>query len=70
MNGRIFSPLGIYDVEYRPAAVAPTLFYPNPPGAAHGTDYGDWSLIPGSAGAHTSAHSGVTCPSRVVVTAR
>ena len=36
-------------VQGRPAT-APTLFYPNPPGAAHGTAYGDWSLKPGSAG--------------------
>ena len=50
VNGNVFSPLGIYNVEYKPAATAPTLFYPNPPGAAHGTAYGDWSLIPGSAG--------------------
>jgi CubicO group peptidase (beta-lactamase class C family) len=56
VNDAIFSPLGIYDVAYEPDAVAPTLFYPNPPGLAHGTTYGDWSLIPGSAGSHLSVH--------------
>jgi CubicO group peptidase (beta-lactamase class C family) len=56
VNGNVFSPLGIYNVEYKPAATAPTLFYPNPPGGAHGTAYGDWSLIPGSAGSHASVH--------------
>jgi CubicO group peptidase (beta-lactamase class C family) len=56
VNGNVFSPLGIYDVQYKPAATAPTLFYPNPPGAAHGTAYGDWSLIPGSAGTQASVH--------------
>jgi CubicO group peptidase (beta-lactamase class C family) len=56
VNDEIFNPLGIYDVEYKPEANAPTLFYPNPPGSAHGTTYGDWSLIPGSAGSHLSVH--------------
>jgi hypothetical protein len=56
VNDKIFSPLGIYDVEYKAAATAPTLFYPNPPGPAHGTAYGDWSLKPGSAGSHVSVH--------------
>ncbi len=56
VNDAIFSPLGIYDVEYKPAATAPTLFYANPPGAAHGTAYGDWSSRPGSAGSHVSVH--------------
>ena len=56
VNARVLNPLGIYDVQYKPAATAPTLFYPNPPGAAHGTAYGDWSLRPGSAGSHVSVH--------------
>jgi CubicO group peptidase (beta-lactamase class C family) len=56
VNARVFNPLGIYSVQYKPAATAPTLFYPNPPGTAHGTAYGDWSLRPGSAGTHASAH--------------
>ena len=56
VNREIFSPLGIYNVEYKPAAFAPTLFYPDPPGDAHGTPYGDWTLKPGSAGGHNSVH--------------
>jgi CubicO group peptidase (beta-lactamase class C family) len=56
VNESIFNPLGIYDVKYTPDAIAPTLFYPNPAGSAHGTAYGDWSLRPGSAGVHTSVH--------------
>jgi CubicO group peptidase (beta-lactamase class C family) len=56
VNARVFNPLGIYSVKYKPDATAPTLFYPNPPGAAHGTAYGDWTLRPGSAGSHVSVH--------------
>lgn len=56
VNARVLNPLGIYNVQYKPAATAPTLFYPNPPGPAHGTAYGDWSLRPGSAGSHVSVH--------------
>lgn len=56
VNAQVFSPLGIYDVEYKPADTAPTLFYPNPPGSANGTAYGDWSLRPGSAGTNASVH--------------
>lgn len=56
VNREIFAPLGIYDVAYKATGDAPTLFYPNPPGTANGTAYGDWSLQPGSAGAHVSLH--------------
>jgi CubicO group peptidase (beta-lactamase class C family) len=56
VNDHIFAPLGIEDVAYQPEATAPTLFYPEPPGNAHGTAYGNWSLKPGSAGCHTSVH--------------
>lgn len=56
VNREIFAPLGIYDVAYKATGDAPTLFYPNPPGLANGTAYGDWSLQPGSAGAHVSLH--------------
>jgi CubicO group peptidase (beta-lactamase class C family) len=56
VNSSVFNPLGIYGVEYTPVASAPTLFYPNPPGSANGTTYGDWSLRPGSAGVHVSVH--------------
>lgn len=56
VNDKIFSPIGIYDVKYKATGWAPTLFYPNPPGNAHGTSYGDWTLIPGSAGGHNSIH--------------
>jgi CubicO group peptidase (beta-lactamase class C family) len=56
VNARVLNPLGIYNVKYKADAVAPTLFYPNPPGLAHGTAYGDWTLRPGSAGSHVSVH--------------
>ncbi len=56
VNREIFSPLGIYNVQYKPAANAPTLFYPYPHGNANGTAYGDWTNKPGSAGAHVSVH--------------
>jgi CubicO group peptidase (beta-lactamase class C family) len=58
VNAEIFSPLGIYDVEYQPEATAPTLFYPDAPDTytSHGTAYGNWSLKPGSAGTHASVH--------------
>jgi CubicO group peptidase (beta-lactamase class C family) len=56
VNKEIFSPLGIYDVEYKPEANAPTLFYPYPVGNANGTAYGDWTNKPGSAGPHNSVH--------------
>jgi len=56
VNEKIFSPLGIYNVEYKPAANAPTLFYPFPAGNAHGTAYGDWTNIAGPAGANLSVH--------------
>jgi CubicO group peptidase (beta-lactamase class C family) len=56
VNASVFNPLGIYGVEYKPVATAPTLFYPNPPESANGTTYGDWSLRPGSAGVHVSLH--------------
>ncbi len=56
VNDEIFSPIGIYNVKYKPTGSAPTLFYPNPPGGAHGTYYGDWTLKPGSAGGHNSIH--------------
>lgn len=56
VNDEIFSPLGIYNVAYEATSSAPALFYPNPPGGANGTTYGDWSLKPGSAGSHLSVH--------------
>jgi hypothetical protein len=56
VNSEIFSPLGIYDVQYKPEANAPTLFYPYPTGNANGTAYGDWTNKPGSAGPHNSVH--------------
>jgi CubicO group peptidase (beta-lactamase class C family) len=56
VNARVFNPLGIYGVQYKADAVAPTLFYPNPAGLAHGTAYGNWTLTPGSAGSHVSVH--------------
>ncbi len=56
VNGKIFAPIGIYDVQYKASGAAPTLFYPNPPGSANGTSYGDWTLKPGSAGGHNSIH--------------
>jgi CubicO group peptidase (beta-lactamase class C family) len=56
VNNKILAPLGIYDVAYKATGAAPTLFYPNPTGDAHGTSYGDWTLKPGSAGGHNSIH--------------
>lgn len=56
VNDEIFAPLGIYNVAYKATGWAPTLFYPNPPGTANGTAYGDWTLKPGSAGGHNSLH--------------
>ena len=56
VNDHIFAPLGIYNVAYKATGTAPTLFYPNPPGSANGTAYGDWTLKPGSAGGHNSLH--------------
>ena len=56
VNASLFNPLGVYGVEYKPAASSPTLFYPNPAGTSNGTTYGDWSLRPGSAGVQVSVH--------------
>lgn len=56
VNASVLNPLGVYDVAYKAVGSAPTLFYPNPPGASHGTAYGDWTLRPGSAGSHLSVH--------------
>lgn len=56
VNNNIWGPLGVYDVAYKATGTAPTLFYPNPTGTAHGTAYGDWTLKPGSAGGHNSIH--------------
>jgi hypothetical protein len=56
VNTSVLNPLGVYNVQYKPASTAPTLFYPNPAGNSHGTTYGDWSLRPGSAGVQVSVH--------------
>ena len=56
VNERVFAPLGIYNVEYKADAYAPTLFYPYPTGTSKGTTYGDWTLKPGSAGVYVSIH--------------
>ena len=50
----IFDRLGIPDVDWKPEAVSPSLFYPTPPGNSPGTTYGDSSLKPGSSGVHCS----------------
>ena len=56
VNNEVFSPLGIYNVDYKAEANAPTLFYPYGDPNAHGTAYGDWTYRPGSAGSHVSVH--------------
>lgn len=56
VGDHVTEPLGIYGLQYRPDLVAPTMFYPNPPGNAHGTTYGDWTTIAGPAGAHLNVH--------------
>ena len=48
------NPCGIPSVAWKSDLPDATRFYPNPPGTSKGTDYGDWSLIPGSAGIHLS----------------
>jgi CubicO group peptidase (beta-lactamase class C family) len=50
----VFDRLGIPGVTWKAAGDCPTLFYPDPTGTSGGTAYGDWTLRPGSAGAHVS----------------
>ncbi len=54
VNQVVFSPIGVSPVRYAPDPLVPTRFFPYPAGQAKGTTYGDWSLRPGSAGAHVS----------------
>jgi CubicO group peptidase (beta-lactamase class C family) len=56
VNEQVFAPLGIYNVQFKADAYAPTLFYPYPAGNSQGTTYGDWTLKPGSAGVYASVH--------------
>ena len=56
VNEQVFAPLGIYNVQFKADAYAPTLFYPYPAGTSQGTTYGDWTLKPGSAGVYASIH--------------
>ena len=56
VNEQVFKPLGIYNVQFKADAYAPTLFYPYPTGTSQGTTYGDWTLKPGSAGVYASIH--------------
>lgn len=56
VGDHVTEPLGIYSLQYRPDTVAPTMFYPNPPGTTLGTTYGDWTVRAGPAGAHLSVH--------------
>ena len=54
VQANLFDPIGAPSVQWRPDAVEPTLFFPDPPGSSTGTAYGDWSLRPGSAGVNAS----------------
>ncbi len=58
MNANVFRPIGIRNVRYKPASDAP-LFYAWPNtvlGSGNSTNFGDWSLKPGSAGVQLSTH--------------
>ena len=50
----VTDPCGAPSVVWKPDAVEPTLFFPNPPGSSTGTTYGDWTLRAGPAGCHIS----------------
>lgn len=52
MRQHVFQPLGITGADCRPPASSnPMLSYPPPPvGAAHGTDWGDWTSYCGGGG--------------------
>ena len=57
MNQGVFQPLGIPSIgggtaqcKPPPAGTTDILSYPNPPGTAHGTDWGDWTLACGGGG--------------------
>ena len=55
VNQRVLAPCGIPEVGLKPAASEPTLCYPFPAGAVHGTDWGDQTRFCGSSGLHLSA---------------
>ncbi|MDG2487562.1 MAG: serine hydrolase [Roseibacillus sp.] len=46
----VFDPCGIYNVQFEPDSLNPTVFYPVPAGNAAGNTYTGFSLRPGSAG--------------------
>ena len=51
MRRHIFQPLGIWHADCKPSAAdPPALYYPLPPGAAHGIEAGDWTLTCGGGG--------------------
>lgn len=52
MRQNVFQPVGVSDADCKPAANShPALSYPPPPvGAAHGIDWGDWTLSCGGGG--------------------
>ena len=56
LQRNVFTPIGISGVTFKPAGNDRALFYTYPPGTTNGTDFGDWSLIGGSAGIQLSVH--------------
>jgi CubicO group peptidase (beta-lactamase class C family) len=54
LQKNIFDTLGFKNVLFKPALNSQLLFYPYPVNNDPGSDYGDWSLFPGSAGVQIS----------------
>lgn len=54
LQKNIFDTLGFKNVQFKPDLSSELLFYPYPVNGNPGTDYGDWSLYPGSAGVNIS----------------
>lgn len=55
LQKNIFDTLGFKNVRFSPDPSSQLLFYPFPVNGDPGTDFGDWSLYPGSAGVQISA---------------
>lgn len=57
VNREIFGPIGIANVQYTPIPLTANgaWFYPVPTTTGRGSNYGDWSWRPGSAGIQLSA---------------
>ena len=54
LQKNIFDTLGLKNVKFTPDPSNQLLFYPFPVNGNPGTDFGDWSLYPGSAGVQIS----------------